>query len=262
MLLTVAFPSGSTARSRPTSSRPEQRLRPRRAQRASGRLDLSKENWDQGHGVGLVTRPDSCPRTVGSESGTHRRCERPRSVPRWWLCRPGLAVPLLAANGRACVMESIPALSWHGPVLPAKERSRDGMSSAGAQVRRPELAGDSNCVSPAPDTGVPPPLPPAPRLLTARDVAEQLSVSSETVLHWTRCGELRGVRLPSRALRYRDADLESWLEERATPRRGSVSHLKGAAHRDTLAAVSHHQRRGEDQHAADSAGSGIQARLR
>ena len=54
-------------------------------------------------------------------------------------------------------------------------------------------------------------------LLTAREVAALLSVSTETVLRWTRCGRLPGFRLPGGALRYREADLEGWLRDRATP---------------------------------------------
>ena len=40
-------------------------------------------------------------------------------------------------------------------------------------------------------------------LLTARQVAELLGVSAETVLRWTRRGELPAIRLPSGAIRYR-----------------------------------------------------------
>jgi excisionase family DNA binding protein len=49
-------------------------------------------------------------------------------------------------------------------------------------------------------------------LLTAREVAELLRVSAETVLRWTRRGELPAIRLPSGALRFREADLEACLE--------------------------------------------------
>ena len=41
------------------------------------------------------------------------------------------------------------------------------------------------------------------RLLTAREVAEQLGVSTETVLRWTRRGELPAIRLPGGAIRFR-----------------------------------------------------------
>ena len=37
------------------------------------------------------------------------------------------------------------------------------------------------------------------RLLTAREVAEQLGVSAETVLRWTRAGKLPAIELPSPA---------------------------------------------------------------
>ena len=43
------------------------------------------------------------------------------------------------------------------------------------------------------------------RLLTAREVAERLGVIAETVLRWTRRGELPAIRLPGGAIRYREA---------------------------------------------------------
>jgi excisionase family DNA binding protein len=61
------------------------------------------------------------------------------------------------------------------------------------------------------------------RLLTAREVADILDVHPETVLRWTRRGELRGVAvwLPGGKIRYRQDKLNEWLVEReATPRRG------------------------------------------
>ncbi len=54
------------------------------------------------------------------------------------------------------------------------------------------------------------------QLLTARAVADLLDVSTETVLRWTRAGDLPGFRLPGGALRYRETELEGWLTERAT----------------------------------------------
>jgi excisionase family DNA binding protein len=57
------------------------------------------------------------------------------------------------------------------------------------------------------------------RLLTAREVGELLGLSAETVLDYTRRGELPGFRMPGTArgrLRYREADIEAWLESRAT----------------------------------------------
>jgi excisionase family DNA binding protein len=50
-------------------------------------------------------------------------------------------------------------------------------------------------------------------LLTARHVADLLDVSTETVLRWTRRGELPAFRLPSGAIRYRADELDAWLAE-------------------------------------------------
>jgi excisionase family DNA binding protein len=65
------------------------------------------------------------------------------------------------------------------------------------------------------------------RLLTARQVADQLSVSTETVLRWTRAGKLSAIRLPGGAIRFRESDLDAWLEERATAERGVVTQPAG-----------------------------------
>jgi excisionase family DNA binding protein len=54
------------------------------------------------------------------------------------------------------------------------------------------------------------------RLLTTREVADTLGVSPETVLRYVRRGELPAVRLPGGALRFREAELDAWLEQRAT----------------------------------------------
>jgi excisionase family DNA binding protein len=54
------------------------------------------------------------------------------------------------------------------------------------------------------------------RLLTARQVAADVGVSAETVLRWTRRGELPAIKLPGGAIRYRERDLEAWLEEHKT----------------------------------------------
>jgi excisionase family DNA binding protein len=67
-------------------------------------------------------------------------------------------------------------------------------------------------------------------LLTARQVAELIGVSTETVLRWTRRGDLPAIRLPGGALRFREPDLESWLEGRATPGRGVSAAPQDAAH--------------------------------
>ena len=55
------------------------------------------------------------------------------------------------------------------------------------------------------------------RLLTAREVAEIISMSTETVLRWHRAGiGPPALRLPSGALRFRADALDAWLLERAT----------------------------------------------
>lgn len=54
-------------------------------------------------------------------------------------------------------------------------------------------------------------------LLTARDLADRLGVSAETILRWTRRGELPAIRLPSGAIRYREEAIEAWLADRTTP---------------------------------------------
>ncbi len=59
------------------------------------------------------------------------------------------------------------------------------------------------------------------RLLTARELAEMLGVSTETVLRWTRRGDLPAIRLPSGAIRFREDELDGWLAKRATHYTGS-----------------------------------------
>lgn len=61
------------------------------------------------------------------------------------------------------------------------------------------------------------------RLLTARLLADRLNVSPETVLRWTRRGDLPAIRLPGGAVRYREDAINDWLEQRADDPRGSHS---------------------------------------
>lgn len=53
-------------------------------------------------------------------------------------------------------------------------------------------------------------------MLSARDVADRLAVSTETVLRWTRSGDLPAVRLPGGALRFEADQLDAWLDARTT----------------------------------------------
>jgi citrate synthase len=72
------------------------------------------------------------------------------------------------------------------------------------------------------------------RYLTAREVAEHLGVSPETVLRWSRRGELPATPLPGGVIRFAEDELEDWLKERATPRRGALTATPGAARSDTV----------------------------
>lgn len=49
------------------------------------------------------------------------------------------------------------------------------------------------------------------RLLTTRQVADYLGFSPETVLRY-RTGELAGIRLGSNVLRFRESEVEAFLE--------------------------------------------------
>jgi excisionase family DNA binding protein len=57
-------------------------------------------------------------------------------------------------------------------------------------------------------------------LLTTREVAEMLGLSSEAVLRRWRAGDLPGFRLSTKVLRFRESELLAWLETR---RQGPVS---------------------------------------
>ena len=61
------------------------------------------------------------------------------------------------------------------------------------------------------------------RLLTARVVAQQLGLCTETVLAWVRDGKLPAIQLyPGGPVRIEQDELDQWLEERRTaPRRGA-----------------------------------------
>lgn len=54
------------------------------------------------------------------------------------------------------------------------------------------------------------------RLLTAREVADKLGVSTETVLRWRRKSLIPAIALPGGAVRFRQDELDEWLTARAT----------------------------------------------
>jgi excisionase family DNA binding protein len=98
------------------------------------------------------------------------------------------------------------------------------------------------------------------RLVTAREVAERLGVSTETVLRWTRDGKLPGFRMPGGALRYQEADLAAWLFERATNR--PRTEPRGATRGGRKVAVQGRARQaGGGGRAVDPTRSGVQAEL-
>ena len=74
--------------------------------------------------------------------------------------------------------------------------------------------------------------------MTAREVADMLGVSAETVLRWTRRGELPAIRLPGGAMRYRETNLDQWLAVRETvpatrpATRGTTEMLQRALNED------------------------------
>jgi excisionase family DNA binding protein len=69
-------------------------------------------------------------------------------------------------------------------------------------------------------------------LLTARAVADLLGVSTETILRWSRCGSLPSFCLPGGAIRFRQDDLDAWLEGRRRPGEGLSPTPRGDVRRD------------------------------
>lgn len=58
------------------------------------------------------------------------------------------------------------------------------------------------------------------RLLTARELAEQLGFSAATIVDWAERGELPGFKVGGR-LRFRECEVLAWLEERRLGSAGS-----------------------------------------
>jgi excisionase family DNA binding protein len=53
-------------------------------------------------------------------------------------------------------------------------------------------------------------------LLTARELASRLGVSTGSLLRWTRAGDVPAVKLPSGAVRYDPEAVAEWIAERST----------------------------------------------
>jgi excisionase family DNA binding protein len=60
-------------------------------------------------------------------------------------------------------------------------------------------------------------------LLTTRQVAERFGVGSETILRWVRSGRLPAIRISTGAIRFRESEIEAWLDEHATAAPGRES---------------------------------------
>jgi len=58
-----------------------------------------------------------------------------------------------------------------------------------------------------------PSVTPRDQLLTTREVAAVLGVSTETVLRWWRAGRVPGVRLASNVLRFRGSAVDAMIAE-------------------------------------------------
>ena len=87
------------------------------------------------------------------------------------------------------------------------------------------------------------------RLLTAREVADRLGLSIETVLRWAARGEFEGVvvYLLCRAIRFREDELEAWLDGAGDAATRSATHHAGRRPAGTLPTASsatYHRRRG------------------
>lgn len=54
------------------------------------------------------------------------------------------------------------------------------------------------------------------RLLTARELADRLGISTGALLRWTRARKVPAVKLPSGAVRYVPKEIDEWLAERST----------------------------------------------
>jgi excisionase family DNA binding protein len=75
------------------------------------------------------------------------------------------------------------------------------------------------------------------RLLTGRAVADQLGVSTKTVLRWALEGRIPSVRLSNRAIRFPEDQLDAWLDERTTPGADHVTDPAGRRPTTTLVRV-------------------------
>lgn len=118
------------------------------------------------------------------------------------------------------MIDAMQASSGRSPDLVAKERSRDGVSSAAAAMKPLEPYSRHGRATTALDTGGSASLPAVStstnltgwRLLTADDVAVILRVPRSLVYALARRGDLPLIRIGERYIRFRAEAIERWLE--------------------------------------------------
>ncbi|MHB8492214.1 MAG: helix-turn-helix domain-containing protein [Solirubrobacteraceae bacterium] len=106
--------------------------------------------------------------------------------------------------------------SGRRPDLTARQRGRDGLSSAAGALQWPQRVPAAADTSRSLDTGGSGPRP-AYSLLHADDVADMLGVSKPWVYAEVRAGRMPHVRL-GRYIRFRRESIECWLREIETGR--------------------------------------------
>jgi len=61
------------------------------------------------------------------------------------------------------------------------------------------------------------------KLLTAAQVAENLGVKVQTVREWLHKGKIPGTILPGGDMRFKEADIERWIESRTIRKKKAIA---------------------------------------
>ena len=59
----------------------------------------------------------------------------------------------------------------------------------------------------------------AEHLVTARELADYLGLTADTILDWFEAGKLPGFKVGGRAVRFRPSEIEMWLDARRSVKR-------------------------------------------